>query len=273
VRRLYDIANVLASLDLLERSSCPATFRPAYRWLRAPGGAAYPAPPPAVAGRLAWCARGRAPGLSVSHACPPRRAHSTRQGARGRPGGRWSRGTNMRRALQPCCSTARCADVTCMHFRPHATIWKPQEPATADKCLWAVGPWAVRHTRACLAGSSALPVLGLPPGLPASLLSMRRSPRAASQRRTRRDPVQSGNAPGRAGRAAAARRTRPARTSRAGWLPRARCSRRRRWPPRPVAARARTCARSRPARPPARPPRAGRAGRAPRRAHPARNGP
>ncbi len=62
MRRLYDIANVLASLDLLERSSCPATFRPAYRWLRAPGGAAYPAPAPAVAGRLTWCARGRALG-------------------------------------------------------------------------------------------------------------------------------------------------------------------------------------------------------------------
>ena len=36
VRRLYDIANVLASLDLLERSVAPDSLKPAYRWLRAP---------------------------------------------------------------------------------------------------------------------------------------------------------------------------------------------------------------------------------------------
>ena len=51
VRRLYDIANVLATLGLLEHCMTPNTLKPGYRWLHAPGGACdapgpVPAPPP-----------------------------------------------------------------------------------------------------------------------------------------------------------------------------------------------------------------------------------
>lgn len=51
VRRLYDIANVLATLGLLERCMTPDTLKPGYRWLHAPGAACaapgpVPAPPP-----------------------------------------------------------------------------------------------------------------------------------------------------------------------------------------------------------------------------------
>ncbi|KAK9842478.1 hypothetical protein WJX81_001879 [Elliptochloris bilobata] len=52
VRRLYDIANVLASLGLLERAVTPDTLKPAYRWLRAPDPASAargPAPAPLLA--------------------------------------------------------------------------------------------------------------------------------------------------------------------------------------------------------------------------------
>ena len=52
VRRLYDIANVLATLGLLERCMTPDKIKPAYRWLHTPDGAQVvsgplPAPLPA----------------------------------------------------------------------------------------------------------------------------------------------------------------------------------------------------------------------------------
>ena len=72
VRRLYDIANVLATLGLLERCMTPDTLKPGYRWLHAPGGSCAapgpaPAPPPI----------GRAPMRNLSGIkSGPHRAHA-----------------------------------------------------------------------------------------------------------------------------------------------------------------------------------------------------